>query len=178
MSDKYDDSEKGGYSYAEKLALVSKGQMDPKEIGMASADDAIYEITGLKPAPKQPWLGDWMTFEASVVPLEVRSKWARQELKVIPTNPAQWEAEWRNEHKDEYQIQCVFRSGNEQARVDQTFTDPILGFAELMRRSSDLLLVRYEQIKKENPDKPIKTRSDLASEKRAAIEEARGSARE
>jgi hypothetical protein len=169
MSDKYDDSDKGGHSYAEKLALVSKGLMDPKEIGMVSADDAIYEITGLKKPPTEPWLGDWITFEASVVPLEVRSKWARQELKVIPTNPQQWEAEWRQEHKNEFQVQTVLRSGNVQARLDQIFTDPILGFAELLRRSSDLLLVRYEQIKKENPRQPIKTRSDLEAEKRAAL---------
>lgn len=175
MSDKYDDSQSGGYSYAEKLAMVSKGMMDPHEIGMTSQDDAIYEITGLKPAPNLPWLGDWVTFEASVVPIEVRAKWARAELKVIPPNPDQWEAEWRSEHKDEYQVQGILRSGNVQARVDQIFTDPILGFAEFLRRVSDMLLIRYEQIKKENPEHPIKTRSDLEAEKRQAIAEARGS---
>jgi hypothetical protein len=169
MSDKYDDSQKGGYSYSEKLALVSKGLMDPHEIGMTSQDDAIYEITGLKPPPKVGFLGDWVTFEASVVPLEVRSKWARAEQKVIPPDPKMWEAEWRQEHQKEHQIQGILRSGNVQARVDQIFTDPILGFAELLRRVSDMLLVRYEQLKKENPEHPFKTRADLEAEKRAAL---------
>ncbi len=169
MSNKYDDSESGGHSYAEKLVLVSKGLMDPHEIGMASQDDAIYEITGLKPPPTVPFLGDWVTFEASVVPLEVRAKWALSELKITPPNKEQWMAEWRNEHKDEFQVQGILRSGNCQARVDQIFTDPILGFAEFLRRASDLLQVRYEQVKKENPEHPIKTRSDLESEKRAQL---------
>jgi hypothetical protein len=168
MSDKYDDSKEGGYSYVEKLALVSQGMMDPHEIGMTSADDAIYEITGLKPAPPQQFLGDWVTFEASVIPLEVRAKWARQELKVVPPNKEQWEAEWRNEHKNEFQIECRLRSGSVYVIAQQTFTEPILGFAEMLRRMPDLLLARYEQIKKENPEHPIKTRSDIESERRAA----------
>lgn len=161
----YDDTAKGGYSYLEKLALVSKGQMNPKEIGMASADDAIYEITGTK-APL-PFLGDWITFEASVVPLGVRSQWARQDLKIIPPNPAEWEAEWREAHKTEFHVQAILKSGSVAANVDQKFTDPILGFAEMLRRAADLLVVRYEQIKNENPEKPVKTREDLAAEARA-----------
>lgn len=157
---KYDDSAKGGYSYAEKLGLVAKGLMDPHEIGMTSADDAIYAITGLeKPAPVS-FLGDWLQFEASVVPLAQRAKWARQDLKVIPTNPRAWEADWCEEHKAEYQLQGILRSGNCQARIDQTFTDPILGFAEFLRQASDLLLQRYEIIKKENPEHPFKTREE------------------
>lgn len=161
MSDKYDDKEKGGYGYAEKLALVAKGLMNPNEIGMASADEAIFEITGTKPPP--PFLGDWVTFEASVIPLEVQSKWARQALKVIPTNPAEWEAEWREKHKNEFRLQGILRSGSCMAQVDQTYTDPILGMAELMGRAAKILLDRYDQLKKET-DKPIKTRYDLQTE--------------
>jgi hypothetical protein len=168
MSNKYDDSEKGGFSYMDKLVMVSKDMMDPKEIGMTSKDDAIYEITGLKKPPAESYLSDWLTFEVAEVPVAVRARWARQDLKVVPTDKALWESQWAEEHKNEHRLQVVMRSGNIQARLDQTFTDPILGFAELMRQASDMLLQRYEQIKKENPRKPVKTREDIEAEKRAA----------
>ncbi len=162
MSNQYDDTEKGGFTYLEKLALVAKGQMNPNEIGMASQDDAIYEITGKK--RPDAWLGDWVTFEASIVPLNVRAQWARQALKVVPTDTAQWEADWRAEHKDEHQVQGILKSGSVGAVVDQTYADPILGFAEMLRRAATMLEQRYEEIKIANPDKPIKTREDLAAE--------------
>lgn len=165
MSDKYDDTETGGYSYLEKLAMTAKGLLDPKEIGMASADEAIFEITGGK--PPSPFLGDWVTFEASVVPLAVRSKWARQDIKVIPTNPAEWEAEWREAHKHEFLVRGLLKSGSVGTQIEQTSTDPILGFAEMLRRAADMLISRYEQIKNESPEKPFKTREDLAAEARA-----------
>lgn len=159
---KYDDSEKGGFSYLEKLALVAQGNMDPKEIGMVSADEAIMEITGAKKT--LPFLGDWITFEASVVPVAIRAQWALQELKIKPNDAAQWKADWSEQHKSEWQIQSIMRSGNVQAQADQAFTDPILGFAEMMRKAATLLELRYEQLKKENPDQPFKTRDDLAAE--------------
>lgn len=165
MSQKYDDSGTGGYNYLEKLGMVAKGLMDPKEIGMASVDDAIFEITGTK--PPLPFMGDWATFEVSVVPLDIQAKWARQELKVIPPNPVEWEAEWKEAHKNEFRVQGILKSGNCAAQVDQTFTDPILGFADMMRKAADMLMVRYNQVKEANPN-PIKTREDLQNEARTA----------
>ncbi len=161
---KYDDSAEGGYSYLEKLALVAQGNMDPKEIGMVTADDAIMEITGAKKT--RPFLGDWVTFEASVIPIAVLAQWALQELKIKPTDIVQWKADWCEQHKEKarWKIQSLMRSGNVQAQAEQTFTDPILGFAEMMRKAAILLELRYEQLKKEYPDKPFKTRDDLAAE--------------
>jgi hypothetical protein len=162
MSDKYDDSAKGGYSYAEKLTMVAAGAMDPKEIGMATAEEAKLRVLGV--APPQAFLGDWMTFEASVIPINVQAHWARMDLKIVPTNPAEWEAEWAEEHKAEIRVQGILRSGSCMAQVDRTYTDPILGFAELMGKAAELLLRRYEELKKENPGHEIKTRNDLARE--------------
>ena len=79
MSQKYDDSEKGGYSYAEKLEAVAAGNMDPKEIGMASAEEAQLQI--LPDAKKQPVFGTTMMFRAGVIPLELRLHWAEQDFK-------------------------------------------------------------------------------------------------
>jgi hypothetical protein len=166
---KYDDSQTGGYSYSEKLALVAKGLMEPKEIGMASADDAIYEITGLKKPDAQPWLSDFITFEASVVPLEVRAQWARQEEKVIPADSVGWKEAWMDKHRNEHRIQAILRSGNIKAMLDQTFTDPIYGFAELLRQASDMLTQKYEEIKQTNPEKPVKTREEINTEHRVRV---------
>jgi hypothetical protein len=163
---KYDDSDSGGFSYLEKIALVAKGQMNPHEIGMTSQDDAIREITGKKLEKPQPFLGDWVTFEASVIPLDVLAKWARKDLKVIPTDTAQWEADWKEQHKAEFRVQGILKSGSVGAVVDQKYTDPILGFCEMLRQAADMLTERYEQIKNET-DKPIKTRDDLRAEAEA-----------
>ena len=159
---KYDDSATGGYSYLEKLALVAQGSMDPKEIGMADANEAHRELMG-EPRKAEPYLGDWITFEASVVPMSIRSRWARQDLKIVPTNTREWEAEWAEQHKDEFRVQAIMRSGNIMAQLDQTFVDPIKGFGELLRKAADALESRYETLKKESKQ-PIKTRDDIANE--------------
>jgi hypothetical protein len=159
---KYDDSKKGGYSYLEKLALVAQECMDPKEIGMADADEARNMLLGKKPVP--PFFGDWMTFEASVVPLSIRAKWAFDDLKIKPDNRRDWEASWAESHKDEYHIQAIFRSGSVMAQVDQTFTDPIAGFADLMVKTSELLKKKFAELLEKDDGPAFKTRDDLKEE--------------
>jgi hypothetical protein len=165
-TNKYDDSETGGYSYAEKLALVAQGLMDPTSIGLPPGDAghklALDELTGEeKPTPK---LADYVTFEASTVPIELRAHWARQDLKVVPTGVTarEWEANWIAEHKNEFTIQATLHSGYLMSQVGQTFTDPILGFCELMRKAADLLEAKYNELKQTDPS-PIVFRTDKSA---------------
>ena len=162
-TDKYDDSNKGGYSYAEKLALAAQGHMDPQEIGLppeeAGQKAAIDELDGKKPELMK--LGDFVTFEASVVPIQLRAHWALQDLKIQPENPKGWEADWCEEHKAEVAIQGLLHSGGLAARIGQLFTDPILGFVQLMRKSADILEEKYNELKQTDPN-PIVTREEAA----------------
>jgi len=164
-TDKYDDRDKGGYSYTEKLSLAAQGLMDPQSIGLppeeAGQKAAIQEITGQEqPGPK---LGDFVTFEASIVPLELRAHWARQDLKVVPTGfvAREWEQKWIEEHKDEYASQGSLHSGTCHATLQRLYSDPILGFVEMMRQAADLLEAKYEELKRNDPN-PIITRTDQA----------------
>jgi hypothetical protein len=158
-TDKYDDGSKGGYSYTEKLALVAQDMMAPTEIGLTSREEAIKEITGEEdPGIK---LGDFITFEASVIPNELRAHWARQDLKVAPTGVTaqEWEAAWIEEHKNEFAIQGTVHSGTCHATVQRMYTDPILGFCDMMKNTATMLETKYEEIKKNDPN-PIITRTD------------------
>lgn len=158
MSNQYDDSAKGGYTYEEKLGLVAQGGMDPKTIGLSSAEDAKNIILGQdKPEPK---LGDFFALEASVVPIALRARWARQDLKIQPENPRGWEADWCEQHKNEHSIQSQFRCGSMAAVFGQTYTDPILGFIEIMRKAATLLEVKYAELKANDPY-PIITRDEV-----------------
>lgn len=127
---KYDDSAKGGYSYAEKLQLVAEDKMDPKEIGLASADQAKLQV--MPDAEPNRKFGDFITFEASVVPLALRARWARQDEKVIPIDTAVWEANWIEAHRHEYAIQCRARCGNALATLERLVTEPHEGFFILL----------------------------------------------
>jgi hypothetical protein len=162
-TDKYDDGVKGGYTYGEKLALVAQGNMDPHEIGLTTPEDAIKELVGDTEPPK-PWLSDFLTFEAVVVPPSVRAKWARSEEKIIPIDEVGWLENWAKEHASEHAIQGRLCSGNCTANFGQKFADPILGFAEMLRNAATLLEERYEQVKAVN-DHPVKTREEIEAEK-------------
>ncbi len=159
--DKYDDSKEGGYSVAEKLAMVAQEQMDPAELGLPDAKAAKNIITGENEKPEVMKLGDFVTFEASVVPPRLRAHWAYQDLEVKPGNQKDWEANWCEEHKDEYAIQGLLHSGAMAARVGQLFRDPILGFCELMRKNAQILEDKYNELKKTDPN-PIVTRDETA----------------
>ncbi len=114
------------WTETEKLAAVAAGMMDPKEIGVASAEEARLQI--LPEAEPQPLLGDPINFRASEVPLELRLLWATQESKIAPFDKEAWLAENANTHR----IQAEIRSGNMTGRMERTVTDPIDGFILLM----------------------------------------------
>lgn len=118
-----------GYTYGEKLALVAQELMDPKEIGLASAEEAKLRILG-DPKPEIK-LGNFVTFEASVVPLTIRAEWARQEAKIVPFDTEAWMAE----HKKEFRIQARLRCGTAFGLFDQTFSEPIAGLIAMMENA-------------------------------------------
>jgi hypothetical protein len=155
-TDKYDDKEQGGYDYGEKLALVAQGLMDPKSIGLPPGDDgqrkAYEEITG-KPTLAAK-LGDFVTFEASTIPNEIRAHWARQELKVIPAGltAKEWELKWIDDHKGEVAVQGTLHSGTCHSVMQRLYTDPILGFANMLRGAAEMLEQKYEELKKNDPE--------------------------
>jgi hypothetical protein len=162
-TEKYDDSAQGGYSYAEKLALAAQGLMDPQEIGLPPDDAgqkrALQEISGDEEL--KPKLGDFVTFEASVVPIQLRAHWARQDLKVVPSGVTarEWEEEWIKEHKHEWAVQGSLHSGTCHATLQRIYADPIIGFVEMMRQAADLLQAKYEDLKRTDP-RPIIYRTD------------------
>ncbi len=158
-TDKYDQSEEGGYSYAEKLALVSQELMAPQEIGLTSSAEAIKEITGEEEVG--PKLGDFITFEASVIPLRLRAHWAWQEqtIKTQGATQKEFEAKWAEDHKDEYAIQGSMHSGTCHATLQRLYADPIIGFVEMIRQCGDLLEAKYNDLKKTDPN-PVITRDD------------------
>jgi hypothetical protein len=162
-TEKYDDSATGGYSYPEKLAAVAEGLMDPKSIGLppdkAGQKAAIEEMIGQKPT--LPKFGDFITFEASVVPQELRAHWARQDtgLAMDKAAAADWEAQWIEKHAKEYAIQGRIHSGTIAGQFGQIFSDPILGFCEMLRKTADMLQDRYNELLKTDPN-PIVTRYD------------------
>lgn len=168
-SDKYDDSSKGGYNYAEKLRLVAAGQMDPREIGLppeeAGQKAAIDE---LDEKPKLLKLGDFLTVEMSVVPIQLRAHWARQDLKIQPDNPKAWEADWCEQHKSEYAIQGLLHSGGLIARAGQLFNDPILGFVSFLRTYADLVEKKYNELKQTDPN-PIITRDEAKAAEKSIV---------
>lgn len=157
-TDQYDDG-KGGFSYAEKLALVAQGMMAPESIGLSSQEQAYKEITGEEEL--SPKLGDFVTFEASTIPSELRAHWACDELKVKPSGfvAKEWEAKWVEEHKDEYAVQGTLHSGTCHATLQRLYSDPIIGFVEMIRQAADLLEAKYNDLKKTDPN-PIITRTD------------------
>lgn len=159
-TNQYDDAAKGGYSYEEKLNLVAADAMDPHSIGLETAEDAKRIILG-QDAPKQK-LGDFVVFEASVVPLRLRAHWARKDLKVQPIGAAAkaWEADWCEQNKGSFSIQGRLRSGTMTAMVQQEFNDPILGFAVLLRQTADMIEAKYTELKKTD-ENPVETRDEL-----------------
>lgn len=156
-----------GPSYKEKLEMVAAGMIDPKEVGVTSQEEAVAKMLG--EAPILPKLGDFVTFECSVVPLELRAHWARQDLKIIPTNPQEWEQDWIKANKDSYALQGEMKSGTIACRVGQMFKDPILGFTELMRKAADMLEKRYNELKETDPN-PLITREEILKRARTNLQ--------
>lgn len=135
--------------YAAKLAMVATGMMDPKEIGCASAEEAQLKIM---PDPeKVAMLGDYVTFEASEVPLELRAKWKQDESKLIlsASEAATAREAFVEENKDSMLIQCRVRCGTLlgtfQQEYDRSKTAKAMAFADLMVKCAQQLATRAVQ---------------------------------
>lgn len=142
---KYDDSAKGGYSYAEKLALVAQEAMAPEEIGLVSAEQAKDIIE-----PPKRKLGDFLTFEVSEVPKDLQALWAYQESKIVLDNEAKqaYMDNWKKEHEGEIRLQGRVRSGTALAQLDLKVTDKIEGFCLLMEQAAEIVREEYANEKK------------------------------
>jgi hypothetical protein len=116
-----DNTKTDPYSSDEKLRLVALGLMDPKEIGVTSAEEAQLKI--MPDAIANPVLGDPINFRCSEVPLQLRALWAKQDSKI-----ANFDQEaWIEEHKHAHLIQGEIRSGNMVGRLERTVTEPLDG---------------------------------------------------
>ncbi len=132
--------------YEAKLAMVATGMMDPKEIGLATAEEAQLKIM---PDPeKVAMLGDFVTFEASEVPLELRAKWDQDQSKIILSKSEAADARdaYVEENKDSMLIQCRLRCGTLlgtfQQEYDRTRTAKAMAFADLMVKCAQQLATK------------------------------------
>jgi hypothetical protein len=150
-----------------KMQQVLLGNMDPKEVGVADLKD--IPIIGEQPAQPDPTklralkgpnatpkMGDRVEFIGSVVPLRLRAEWEKQDSKIIPFDIEGWMAE----HKDEYRIQTMAAIGNGIIRLDQTFSDPVLGLCEMMEKTAAEIRTKYEELKK-SAEQPVEGQTIL-----------------
>jgi hypothetical protein len=147
MSDsinQYDDTAKGGYTYEEKLKMVSEGMMDPKEIGMPEGKQG--EVEAKKQLP--PELGDTVYFIAKEIPIYLVAQNEMKKLTVQPANPRKWMADWTDDNIDKHVVQARIESGNQQGGMQRVVTDPFLGMLILMREAADLLEAKYHELNK------------------------------
>ncbi len=159
-TDNYDDTAKGGYSYAEKLEQVALGNMAPEEIGMASAEEAQIKL--VPDSEKKPRLATTLIFRAGSVPIELRLLWAEQEFKksrnIISADSAGFDKEaWLKENENIFNVQGDLCCGQARARFGQTFKDPIIGLAMMLRIAADKLEAKYAEETAEatqTPDAP------------------------
>jgi hypothetical protein len=129
------------YTYAEKLALIQKGLMAPEDLGIvptaaeASEATAGGEIIDPEFDPnKKPELGDFIVFQASEVPPDLRAEWARLDAKAkTKIVPFEFDKEaWKKEHENEHQVQCKAQCGTASMMVEGMFSDKILGLCNML----------------------------------------------
>lgn len=133
----------GEFTAEEKLTLVAGGMMDPKEVGLVSAEEAQLQ---LQPEDaKEVKFGDIVEFAASVVPLALRAQWALQETKIVlaPADKDVWIEDWIAKHKNDFLIQGQMHCGTALARFQRTYKDPVLGLAAMLRLCGDMLEKKY-----------------------------------
>lgn len=132
-----------------KLAMVAAELMDPKEIGLSTAEEAKLQI--MPPAEKVGMLGDFVTFEASEIPLELRAKWAQDADKVILTKSeaVNHRDAWIEAHANSMLIQCRLRCGTIlgtfQQEYDRSKVAKALAFADLMVKCAGQLGAKSAQ---------------------------------
>lgn len=152
------------YTYGERLALVNAGLMAPEDLGILPTPGDKTEATEggveIKPATpeelaKKPELGDYVVFQAALVPLMLRGEWARldykQEHPLDPKLEGFNKETWMEEHKDEHVIQAKFQCGTASGTIEGKFSDKILGLTNLLNAAAEQIKKFYEQEK--NPEK-------------------------
>lgn len=135
------------YTPEEKLALVAQELMDPKEIGLTTAEEARLQILPDAKVPRK--LEGFIVFEASEVPLDRRAQFAYDALKVIPPDKELWLAEWKVEHKDEIFLQARTRCGNATAVTGGRASDQVMGLINLMEDAAKMLRDEYDRERSE-----------------------------
>jgi hypothetical protein len=130
------------FTNEEKLDLIEKGLMDPAEMGLTCKPSELPAVMGeapkiLPPAVTVPKLGNWLTFEASPVPPDIRAMWAKQDAVIIPFDVEAY----KEQIKDEALIQVIFRCGNLQAKLEQLVKADALheGFAMMLEKAAAAL---------------------------------------
>lgn len=141
-----------GYTYPEKLALVSRGLMAPEEVGCATAEEA-QALQVMPDPPKQAFLGDYCQFEVSEVPLKLRCLWAKQDSKIINGFD---EEDWMEKNKGTHLLQARLRCGNVGTMLEQTYTDVVAGFALMLAAASEVLTKMKESYDKGEMNPPVK----------------------
>lgn len=133
----------GDYTYEEKLAAVAAELMDPKEVGLVSAEEAKLKL--LPPEQQEVKFGDMVEFVAGVVPLVLRAQWELSETKIVlaPADKDAWIKNWITEHKNDYLIQGKMHCGSALAQFERSYKDPILGLAAMLRLCGDMLEKKY-----------------------------------
>jgi hypothetical protein len=148
-------SENGGsdpspeaYTPTEILEQVALGNMSPLDagitgpipiIGESQPDPANLRVLPKGPTPRK--FGEQMEFQASVVPLTIRAEWERQDAKIIPFDTEAW----IEQHKNEYRVQAMLACGNGVLRLDETYSDGVLGFCDIMRKAAQMLEEAYKK---------------------------------
>jgi len=135
------------YTFAEKLAAVNAGVMAPEDLGVLPTPGDASEATAggleIKPATpeelaKKPETGDYIVFQAAVVPLDLRATWS--ELDAKATNkilPFTFDKEaWKDAHKHEHVIQAKFQCGTASGAIEGKFSDKVLGLCNLLDAAS------------------------------------------
>jgi hypothetical protein len=135
------------FTYEEKLALVSQGLMDPKEIGVTpvvgeNTDQATIDKT-LPDPKKKPELGKYVVFQAAEVPLDLRAEWARMDTKILPFD----KEEWKQQHKDEHILQAKCQCGTAAFNIENKVTDVVLGLCNLLEGAAAHIREFYETTK-------------------------------
>ena len=153
-----DEKNPNEYTYAEKLAAVNAGLMDPAELGVipTPGDQADSTAGGveIKPATpeelaKKPETGDYIVFQAAVMPPDLLAEWARieakKESKILPFKFDK--EQWKEEHKHEHRIQARFQCGTAAGTIEGTFSDKVLGLCNLLDAAAKQIREFYENEK-------------------------------
>src|SRR6266446_3790392 len=143
------------YTPQEKMEQALMGNLDPKEAGIADLKDIPIlgqteqpdptKLRVLKGPNARPQLGDRIEFQAGVVPLVLRAEWEKQDSKIIPFDTEAW----MEAHKHEYRVQSMAAIGNGMIRLDQTYSDPVLGLCEIMELTAQKIREKYAELQKE-----------------------------